>query len=272
MMRSYLLLLTTLFIITACNEGDQVSTTQSDDAVSFVNKAHELVFHSVQQIGSLEKLKEKKDVVYTYTYATPDGLKDVSTEKYLFEGELSYGIYETHERSYKDLEGAVEQSYDGNEFWLRHAGEYIEDSAAIERVAFIRPTNYYWFAMFQKLLDPGLKYESVGEKEIDGQSYDVVKIGFTSANNKPTDIYQIYINKNTLLIDQFLFTVADYGVMEEPFLMEVEYEEIEGIKIPSKRRYKKSNWDGDVLDGPWVNVTWSDIKFNNGLSVADFKK
>ena len=126
--------------------------------------------------------------------------------------------------------------------------------------------------MFQKLLDPGLKYESVGEREIDGQLYDVVKIGFTSTNNKPTDIYQIYINKNTLLIDQFLFTVADYGVMEEPFLMEVEFEEIEGIKIPSKRRYKKSNWDADVLDGPWVNVTWSDIKFNNGLSVADFKK
>ena len=55
-------------------------------------------------------------------------------------------------------------------------------------------------------------------------------------------------------------------------LMKVEYEEVEGILIPSKRRYKKSTWDAEVNDSPWINVTWSDIKFNNNLARSEFDR
>ena len=54
--------------------------------------------------------------------------------------------------------------------------------------------------------------------------------------------------------------------------MKLQYEEVEGMLIPTKRQYKKSTWDADVSEDPWINVTWSDIKFNNELSKADFKK
>jgi len=40
-----------------------------------------------------EKLRNIKDVVYTYTYQTLDGEADISTEIYIFENELSYGKY-----------------------------------------------------------------------------------------------------------------------------------------------------------------------------------
>ena len=53
----------------------------------FKNKAHELVYNMVQKVGSYEQLKAKKDVIYTYTYTTPDSRVDISTEKYLFEDE-----------------------------------------------------------------------------------------------------------------------------------------------------------------------------------------
>ena len=85
--------------------------------------------------------------------------------------------------------------------------------------------------MFQKLLDPGLNYEYIGEQNIEGKEYEIVKITFKSNNSKPTDIYQLYINKETSLVDQFLFTVADFGKMEVPNLMRLKHEGIDGRGI-----------------------------------------
>lgn len=236
----------------------------------FENKGHELVYNMVQKTGDYNKFLEKKDVIYTYTYQTPDNKTDISLEKYIFDGELSSGTYKKHERTFANLEGSVEQGYDGNEFWLKHNGELLNDEKLLQRVAFSRPTNFYWFAMLPKLLDPGLHYEHLEEKTIDNVKYDVVKVTFETTEDKPKDIYQVYINKETNLVDQFLFTVADFGRME-PLLMKVEYETIEGILIPTKRKYKASDWEATESNDPWVNVNWTDIKFNNKLTIADFQ-
>ncbi|MUU78276.1 hypothetical protein GN138_07455 [Winogradskyella sp. HL2-2] len=267
----------------SCNETKKTPTDKTTKEVdnteavktepmTFKNKGHELVYNLTQKTGNYQTLLNKKDVVYTYTYKTPKGEIDISTEKYIFNGELSYGAYSQHQRTLPQLEGLIEQGYDGSEFWLKNNGTIIEDEAALKRVAFNRPTNFYWFAMMPKLLDPGVIYEYLGDKTIDSIVYDIVKVSFTSTDNKPTDIYQLYINKNTGLVDQFLFTVADFGKMEVPFLMKVEYEDIEGILIPTKRKYKSSNWEAEVTDQPWISVNWTNIKFNNGLKEAIFKK
>ncbi|MDW7694525.1 DUF6503 family protein [Flammeovirgaceae bacterium SG7u.111] len=226
----------------------------------------------VKKVGDYQKLRSKKDVAYTYTYTTPDGKADISTEKYIFDGELSYGEYKQHQRTLPQLEGTMEQGYDGKEYWLKANGKLVNDTTALKRVMFSRPTNFYWFAMFQKLLDPGLRYEYLGEKELDNKSFDIVKVSFESQNDKPTDIYQLYINKETGIVDQFLFTVADFGIIEEPLLMQMEHEEIDGFLIPSKRKYKKSTWDAEVTDAPWILVDWSDIKFDNNLKKEEFSK
>ena len=97
-----------------------------------------------------------------------------------------------------------------------------------------------------------------------------MKITFESTNGKPKDIYQLYINRKTGLVDQFLFTVAAFGKME-PRLMQVEYENIEGILLPTKRRYKLSDWDAKVTNEAWVTAKWTDIKFDNSLSKNAFK-
>lgn len=97
-------------------------------------------------------------------------------------------------------------------------------------------------------------------------------MSFKSKNDKPTDIYQLYINKETGLVDQFLFTVADFGVIEEPLLMQMDYEEIDGFLIPTAREYKKSTWDAVVTDAPWIVVNWTNIKFDNKLRLEEFIK
>lgn len=264
-------------MIVSCNDGKKTKTvtaTEAKESVTspvFENKGQQLVYDMVQKVGDYKSLRAKKDVVYTYTYQTPDGKTDVTTEKYLFKGELSYGAYERHERTLPNLEGLIEQGFDGSTYWLKHNGVALNDEKYLKRVAFNRPTNFYWFTMMQKLLDPGINYEYLKEEAIEGIRYDVVKITFNSKDDKPTDTYQLYINKKTGLVDQFLFTVADFGVLETPNLMKLQYEEVDGMLLPTKRLYKKSTWNADVSDAPWIKVTWSDIKFNNGLTIEDFK-
>ena len=246
-------------------------STEKSAPITFKNKGHELVYNTVQKTGNYQMLAAKKDVVYTYSYQTPDGKLDISTEKYIFDGEFSYGVYTKHQRTLTDLEGKIEQGYDGNEFWLKNNGEIITDSVALKKVAFNRPTNFYWFCMIQKLLDPNVEYQYIKEQTIDGTAYDVVKITFESNPNKQQDTYQVYINKETKLIDQFLFTVMDFG-KTKPLLMKMKYEDVAGILIPTQRRYKASNWDAEVIDAPWIQVNWTNIKFNNGLQKELFSK
>ena len=260
--RTLLILLTISFIVIGCVSSALANNDEEGKL---------LVKKMVKKVGDMNALRAKKDVVYTYSYITPDGKYDQSIEKYIFDGELSYGQYITHQRTFADLQGVIEQGYDGSEYWLKHEGKIINDPERLKRVKFNRPTNFYWFTMMQKLLDPGLNYEYLGEKNIDNKNYDIVKISFEQNGDKPTDIYQIYINKKTSLVDQFLFTIADFGIME-PKLMKLEYEKVDGIYIPATRKYKSSNWDADDNDEPWIKVLWTNIKFDNNLQAEDFKK
>lgn len=275
-LKTFTIALSFLLIIVSCKKEEKKVTSETKieikPSMTFQNKGHELVYNLVEKVGNYQTLRSKKDVIYTYTYTVPDGKTDISTEKYIFDGELSYAEYKQHERTLPQLVGTIEQSYDGNEYWLKHNGILVNDTTALKRVMFSRPTNFYWFSMFQKLLDPIVNYEYLGQKEISNNSFDIVKVSFESKNDKPTDIYQLYINKETGLVDQFLFTVADFGVIETPLLMQMEYEEVDGLLIPTKRKYKKSTWDADVTDSPWILVNWTNIKFDNNLKRDDFIK
>jgi len=266
---NFIAVLLLIGLFASCNNNHQIEHEETKPKVD--NKGHELVLNMINKVGDYKQLREKNDVTYTYTYTTPNGEADVSTEKYLFDGEYSYGNYSKHERTLPQLEGGIEQGYDGNEFWLKHNGEVIQDEAMMKRVSFNRPTNFYWFTMMQKLADPGLNYEYLEKESREDSEYDIVRVTFVSQGEKPTDIYQLYINEETSIVDKFLFTVADFGAMT-PKLMEVEYEEIEGMLIPTKRQYKNSTWNADITDEPWIKVAWTDIQFDTGLTSGDFKK
>lgn len=261
----YPFVLLVVFLAACSNEEPMPETT-------FQNEAHQLVYEMAQKAGTYQDLLDRKDVVYTYTYQTPDGKKDVTNEKYIFDGELSYARYDTHQRTLQQFEGPIEQGYDGQTFWLKHQGELVQEKEALDRVKFNRKTNFYWFSMMQKLLDPGLQYTYVKEEAVEGVTYDVVKITFQSEEGRPTDTYQVYLNRETGLVDQFLFTVVDFGVEETPYLMQLQYEEIDGLLIPTVRQYVQASWEGEPLGDSWIKVNWTDVSFNNGLTTEIFQK
>jgi hypothetical protein len=66
------------------------------------------------------------------------------------------------------------------------------------KAAMQRWTNdSYWLLMPLKLLDGGVKLESGGTKEVEGQKYDVLKMSFESVGLTPGDHYNLYIDPQT---------------------------------------------------------------------------
>ena len=260
-------------LLTSCGnkEAKTKETTKTVDVLmpEFQNKGHELVYKMTQETGSYQDLLNLKDIVFNYTYRTPDQKEDVSIESYIFNGELSHGTYLKHERTLPNLKGKMQQGYNGKDFWVKIDGQEITDSSAIESVTFTRKTNFYWFAMMQKLLDPGINYEYLRQDNVEGKLYDIVKITFNAADDVASDTYQLYINPETHLVDQFLFTVVSKNVTD-PILMRVKYENVEGILLTTYRKYTKSNWEANVLKDAWVEEITKDIKFNQNLDKALF--
>lgn len=233
-----------------------------------------LVQTAVAKVGGLDKLHALKDVQYTYIYKpTSEGASaDISTERYVFDGEWSWASYSQVSRT-PGLEGkTLVQGYDGKESWATIDGVLSDDPQLLKRADFTRKTNYYWFAMMFKLADPGTFHRYEGTRQVEGIDYHLVRLGFEEGIGDVQDTYLLYINPYTGLVDQFLFTVMDFG-RKDPLLMKVDYVAVDGVMLPASRRYIVSDWEGNIPEGEsWVLEMMIDIKFNNGFKLADFKK
>jgi len=225
------------------------------------------------EVGSYGDLRAKRDVQYTFTYRdNASGTSDVSTERYLFDGELSWAKYTTHGKLVFPGEAATPiQGWDGKQAWATLDGRPVQDPEALGLAKFLRKTNFYLFAMMQKLQDPGTVLAHQGTREYNGVTYQLVELSFDVPEGVPSDIYLLYINPETHLVGRFLLTVADFGLFDNPLLMEVEYETFGDVTLPVTRRYTQSNWDGEVAsDAVWTDEIMRDITFGSGFTAADF--
>ena len=162
----------------------------------------------------------------------------------------------------------MEQFYNGDTTVVTLDGERVAEPQVIRVSDFLRKTNYYWFAMMFKLLDPGIKYELLDDQKLEGTAYKRVEITFDQGVGDVQDKYVLYIHPETKMVDQFLFTVLDFGV-EQPNLMKVTYEEIDGVKIPTYRKYAQANWEGEPQTDSWTEEVSRNISFGKGFAEED---
>ncbi len=239
--------------------------------IATAQTAKELVAQAIEATGGKQNFYNLGNVNYDLEYRTPPG-KGATTliahETYVFDGELSHATYTEH--SLTGANGKVVEGYDGKAAWVTFDGKLSNDKQANGVARFLRKTNYYWFTMFFKLLDEGLNYEKLSDKKLNNKSYNRVKITFGDKVGDAQDTYVLYINKETKMIDQFLFTVVAFG-LTEPNLMTFEYETINGIKIPSKRKYIQADWEGNIKGKAHTITNWTNIKFNTDVDTALFK-
>ncbi len=241
--------------------------------IATAQTAKELVAQAVEATGGKQNFYNLGNVNYDIEYRTPPGegaITLVGNETYVFDGELSYAAYTEH--SFSGANGKVVEGYNGKDSWVTFDGKVSDDDQANGIARFLRKTNYYWFTMFFKLLDDGINYEKLADQKVNSKDYNRVKITFGNKVGDAQDTYILYINKETKLIDQFLFTVVAFG-LTEPSLMQFEYETIDGIKVPSKRKYiQAENWDGNAKGTNYAFINWTNIKFKTDIDKSIFQK
>ncbi len=234
----------------------------------------ELIKKMEKAMGGWNKLYDLKDVQFTYNYEYPGAnKKDHSIERYIFEGEHSWAKYDVHQINVMpDKGGEVIQSYVHNKASMSHDGKMMTDEASVGSSQFLRKANYYWFTMMYKLSDPGVELKMMDNETVNGIDYQKIRVDFNpvTVGKKVNDAYILYLNPTTNLVDQFLFSLPVRGVNEPVILMTVEYQTINGVKVPAKRSVYQPGPDGKLSTSPNLVQTSSDIKFNNGFKPADF--
>ena len=261
-------------VLSSCGSSDNTeckAKCESETKTELVNydttDVNSILAAMEQANGGIDALKALNDVSYEYHYAHPDGKKDISTEYYIFDGEVSLAEYSQHEINVApDLEGTVVQYYDGNKAMISNNGVQLNNEALIGGTEFLRKANYFWFTMMYKLTDPGILANYEGRKNTFGTIYDVVSITYDPAitNKAMNDKYVLYINPETRLVEKFNFSLPQMGVNDPILLAHLTYEKIDGINVIVARKMEGPSPDGNGMD-LMVDQQLKNIKFNTGL-------
>lgn len=231
-------------------------------------RAKALIEKVVLKTGNYDLLKQLKDVEFEYTFYSPlADKKDISIERYIFDGEVSYGSYHKHQvYVYPNALQNVTQYYDGESITKVTLGnEIIKDESIVQKATFLRKANFYWFTMMPKLLDKGVIYTSLPKRTYNNIAYDIVKIAFEKEIGAVQDEFMLYINPKTLLIDRFIFTVKGSGL--GLLIMEADYETVNGYTFMAKRKVLSgANWDGSYSGSILFEQYSTNVKFTNGFT------
>lgn len=237
-------------------------------------KAKMLIAGAETALGGWDKLYAMNDVQFTYDYAYQGVDKtDLSTERYIFEGEHSWGKYTRHDINVAPgTEGMVTQSYVAGKPYVMMGNKLVSDPEMLGGATFLRAANYFWFTMFYKLDDPGVIASYKGTEMVNGTKYEVVNVTYDAkvTGKEVNDAYILYVNPTTKLVDRFFFSLPAMGVNAPVILMELDYEMIDGVKVATTRRIYQPGQDGQLSKTPNLIQTLTDVKFNNGFSKQDF--
>lgn len=266
-----------LFIFASCAEKTKKTVEKTEtvlettkEPIYSVDDPQSILAAIEYSHGGWGDLWKKKDVQYTYNYHSPDANKsDISTERYIFNSEASYGHYSKHEINVMPVvEGEVTQCFDGKKTVVLVDGTKTEDQQANVVGDFLRKANYFWFVMPYKLNDNGTITTYIGQEELNGTTYDKLHVTYDPAitGKKQNDIYVLYVNPETKLIDRFYFSLPFMGVNEPLIIADYEYEDVEGQIIATKRSYYMPSENG-YSESPNLVQTLTEISFNNGFTV-----
>ena len=87
--------------------------------------------------------------------------------------------------------------------WLENAyGMWVNDT--------------YWLLMPYKMLDPGVNLAYDGEEEIDGKTYDKLKLTFEGVGLTPGDTYWAYVDRESHLMERWAFFLESWEEDREP--------------------------------------------------------
>lgn len=270
-----LYLLASVLFLVACQPANPATETEETEEVITEALSPELtlVNEFVEAMGGMTAYRNLKSVAYNYATKSEGETTILSKELYLYPSEWSWASYPAAANPADKAEkGELVQAYVADSVWVTFNGELVKDSTSLKRARFSRKTNFYWLNMFFKMQDPGLTYEMAEDRTVDGQDYQTLKVSFEDNIGDAKDIYFLYVNKETKLVDYFLFTVMEFD-RSEPIMMKVKYEAAGGLQWPTYRASTRSNWEGEIAeDAKWSEKYMLDLEVNAAYDEGLFIK
>ena len=268
-------MLTTVLFFGLCSCSEKKKATEDENVVENqidLTSPEDLLAATEKATGGWTDIINKKDVAYHYEYIVTNGKADISTERYIFNNEISYGSYTRHEINTLPTEsGLVTHLFDGERTKVTLNDNPVVDERSVSIAQFVRRANYFWFVMPYKLNDPGTISTYLGKETHEGISYSKIKVTYDPeiTGKAENDIYILYINPETFLIDRFYFSLPFLGIKAPVIIAEYNYNKVEGQLLATERNYFLPNAQGAYDAVPSITQKLSQITFNNGFTVGN---
>jgi hypothetical protein len=116
-------------------------------------------------------------------------------------------------------------------------GQEVADPKDLLTLGYRRFINdTYWLLMGFKTFDPGVSREYAGEKSENGSTYDVVQLAFKEVGLTPGDVYWMWVNRDTGLVDQWHMKLQNMKPEETPSIVRFrDYRRFGGLLISTRR-------------------------------------
>ena len=97
--------------------------------------------------------------------------------------------------------------------------------------------DVYWLLMPLKLRDPGVHLVSEGTEDLDGKTYDKVKLTFESVGLTPGDTYWAWFDQDTGLMHRWAYHLEGWEADREPTAWDwLDWQSYGTVKMSGKRR------------------------------------
>ena len=122
----------------------------------------------------------------------------------------------------------------------RNGEEVADATEMVNNFGYRRFINdTYWLLMGFKSFDPGVSRAYDGEKTDCGHTYDVVKFSFDNVGLTPGDVYWMWVNRDTGLVDQWHMKLQGSKPEDEPTpVLFHDYRRFGGLLISTRREIK----------------------------------
>ena len=236
------ILLSICLFLTACKEDTTAPTVNATPA--HWDNIPAVMMKGLQAHGGLEAWSKMKTVEFSFPKGEAKELHQVDLPSRKVR--ISHPDYIV--------------GFDGQEVWVTPSIE----ASGMKSPRFYHNLIFYFYAIPYVLADPGINYEILPDRVINGKTLDAIKISFNDGvGDAPDDYYIAHFDKETHEFYFLLYTVTFFsGEANENFgaIIYDDWKEVSGLKVPqSMKGYK---FAADTLGEQRYVRIFDDIKLS----------
>ncbi|MEM9293409.1 MAG: hypothetical protein AAGD01_17125 [Acidobacteriota bacterium] len=226
-----------------------------------------LVWAAMEAHGGLQRWYENGPIRFRFRFAPQAEGRAATDTVQIVDTWSARAVHFLAEDSSKSF------GWDGSEAWVRPAGAELPVNAR-----FWSLTPYYFVAMPFVLGDPGVRHETEGSLELEGRTYDLVRITFDSGTgDAPDDYYVLLVDREDHSVGGVRYVVSypgffpEGGHTPENLLVFDGAQTVDGIILPHGSRGFpwQEQGPGDTVS---VKNTLSEVSFHPGTPDAAFHR